>query len=47
MAVRGLPGNKNSFIKRNWKFKMDHGRQVEKHEKGKHGAYLGNFYLVA
>lgn len=26
---------------------MDYGGQVEKHEKGKHSAYLGNCHLVA
>lgn len=43
----GLPSSKSSFTKGNWTFKMDHGGPIEKHEKGKHGTYLGNFYLVA
>lgn len=47
MAFRGLPRCKSSFMKGNWTFKMDRGGQVEKHERGKHSSYLGNFCLVA
>lgn len=45
--LRGLPGHKSSFLKGNWTFKRGHGGQAEKYEKGKHGAYLGNFHSVA
>lgn len=47
MTFRGLPGTKRILMKGNWTFEMGHGGRVEKHEKEKQGAYLGNFYLVA
>lgn len=47
MTFRGLPGTKSILMKGNWTFETGHGGRVEKHEKEKQGAYLGNFYLVA